>query len=85
MTLIARLRWAKKRTIPPSPPLPPFLGIIDKDGLIRSALSAEPLARRMTMEVDNNGGRKRTLARRGGRRLERIEARKEEKEVNLEG
>lgn len=84
MTLIARLRWAKKRTIPPSS-LPPFLGIIDKDGLIRSALSAEPLARRMTMEVDNNGGRKRTLARRGGRRLERIEARKEEKEVNLEG
>lgn len=76
--------------------LPPSLSSYHRQRrLIRSALSAEPLARRMTMEVDNNGGRKRTLARgrgggRGGRRLERIEARswsggKEEKGVNVEG
>lgn len=66
-------------SLPPS--LPSFLGIIDKDGLIRSALSAEPLARRMTMEVDNNGGRKRTLARgrRGGRRGRRLRKNRSQK------
>lgn len=46
---------------------PPFLGIVDKDGLIRSALSGESLARRMTMVVDNNRATRRAGGRQGSK------------------